>query len=170
MIGTRSRRAGGNREARLNVHREIRVTAIVHVAHQCFRHVGNAAVGALRRGRHFPSHLRHIGRNPPVNFALEILLNLRAARRPLLRPRHLRSVLHRQHVRHAVGVRIGRGFIESGLIVRVGTAPQCFHAQLIHHVLMIIESRRAQVEPTPMHRQHREDQYAEPATQFFDER
>jgi hypothetical protein len=89
-----------------------------------------------------PRHTRDVRRDAPVNFALEVLNNLRPPRRPLIGSRHARAVLHPQHVGHRVRVPVRGRLIESGLILRVRARPNRAHSELLHHVGVIVEPGR----------------------------
>ena len=64
--------AGRHGEAGLDVHRDLRIGAIVDVADERFGDRRNAAAFAFGGIRHFPSDFRHVRRNPAVDFAFEI--------------------------------------------------------------------------------------------------
>jgi hypothetical protein len=135
-------RAGGYGEARPNVDSDLRIARVVHMADKSFGDDGNSVRYAAGHGRHFPPHCRHITRNPAINLALKILLNLRPPLDPILRRRHPRAIIKLQHIRHRILVTISRRFIEGGLIIRIRPRPNRAHAELVHHVLMIIKFDR----------------------------
>ena len=86
---------------------------------------------------------RHVLRHPAIDFPVKVLNSFRA---PLLPPHLRRSrffpVLQCQGIGQ-VGIGIGLGLVGVLIIGRpwvhtVGTRPQGFDAQLLHHVLMIL--------------------------------
>ena len=102
----------------------------------------HSGIDAVRRAGNRPGNTRHIRRNTAVHFALKTLGNLRPPGGPLDGGGHRRSIVHLQHRRQGVFVRIGVCFIGSGRIIRVWPRSNRFHTNLIHHVLMVVKHRR----------------------------
>src|SRR5262249_4432759 len=89
---------------------------------------------------HFPCYFRYVLWDATIHFALKVLQDLGAAFGPLIGPGYALAIFHPQDVWHGSFVGVCSRFIKDRLIIRISTAPQGLDSQLIHHVLMVVES------------------------------
>src|SRR5262249_31215371 len=90
----RSHSIRGRSQRQLYVDIHQRITRVVDVTHNPFRDDGNVILHFARFGNYFPLHARHIGWDAAIDFAIEILDDLRAALLPPhLRGRHVLTIL-----------------------------------------------------------------------------
>ena len=99
---------------------------------------GTSAGISLGRAGDLPRDLRHIVRNSAIHLALKILDDFRAAFGPLLGRGDARAVLHFQNIGHGVFVGIGLLLGEAFLVLPALARAELGHAELIHHVLMVV--------------------------------
>ncbi len=135
---------GGRYDHHLDLHLDVRAVAVVGAAAH-FARDNRKRTGAVFGGAdHAPFDLRRVRGHAPVDFALEILDDLRPAhlpprlrvphRPPVPCPHQLRIIREGVGLRLVVVGRVGR------VLLRTDAGPQPPYAELTHHVLVILGS------------------------------
>jgi hypothetical protein len=113
-------------------------TAVVDVAVQRLGYRRDPAAFAFRGADDVPFHLRHVRRDPAVNFTLKIFHDFRAPLRPLIRARCFRPILECHQVGHGCLVWIGSCFVGGIPYPCIPSVPHLLDAELVEHVLIVV--------------------------------